>query len=101
MLWKRKCPGSIRTPKRLASMCGRSGIRRPLELPSVIHASTVAGDAVHNIRSALDYLVWDLVANAGVAKPGRHTNFPIFDKKEDFARTPCVSGPVASPPCMG
>lgn len=102
MLWKRKCPGFIRTPNRLASMCGRSGNSpSPGTSHLVIHASTVAGDAVHNIRSALDYQVWDLVVLAGVEQPGRHTNFPIFDKRKEFLDHALRGGGRNKPALLG
>lgn len=38
----------------------------------------VLGDFAHNVRSALDQLVWVLVQlNGGI--PGRHTYWPVFD----------------------
>ena len=49
----------------------------PGRLPIII------GDCLQNLRSALDYLVWELVL---VAKnePGRHNMFPICSTKEAF-----------------
>lgn len=47
----------------------------------------LVGDYVHNVRSALDHVVWQLViANRGA--PGRHTQFPIAltEKHWRFAR---------------
>lgn len=38
----------------------------------------IAGDAIHNLRCALDYLVWQLVEAAGNI-PTIHTSFPIFE----------------------
>lgn len=40
--------------------------------------SVIVGDVLHNLRSALDHLAWELVKRAG-GKPGRHTSFPICD----------------------
>jgi len=40
--------------------------------------SLIAGDALHNTRSALDHLAWQLVASTG-STPGPFTSFPIFD----------------------
>jgi hypothetical protein len=39
--------------------------------------SLVLGDALHNLRSALDLLAWQAVI-AGGATPGRRTAFPVF-----------------------
>jgi hypothetical protein len=45
--------------------------------------STIAGDAVHNLRSALDLLVWQLVL-ANQRTPGNHTMFPIARSANDY-----------------
>lgn len=38
--------------------------------------SAIAGDAIHNLRSALDHLVWELVTlNGGIGS--RSTAFPV------------------------
>jgi len=53
-------------------------------LPEAVYLS--AGDAVHNIRAALDYLAWQLVLVSGQT-PGKRTEFPIFlDKPKDRDR---------------
>jgi len=39
------------------------------------------GDCVHNMRSALDYLVWEL---SGADPSDRRSMFPIFDKRAKF-----------------
>jgi hypothetical protein len=50
--------------------------------------SVIVGDLIHNLRSALDHLAWQLVlANGG--KPTKTTQFPIFVREpvsEDDAR---------------
>jgi hypothetical protein len=43
--------------------------------------SVIVGDVLHNLRSGLDHLAWELVKRAG-GKPGRHTYFPICDSEE-------------------
>jgi hypothetical protein len=43
--------------------------------------SVIVGDVLHNLRSALDHLAWELVKRAG-GKPGRHTYFPICDTEK-------------------
>jgi hypothetical protein len=57
----------------------RAQFRSPIppELPAII------GDVLHNLRSALDHLVWQLVKAAG-NKPSRENSFPIFTKAKDF-----------------
>ena len=43
----------------------------------------IAGDAIHNIRSALDHLAWQLVLSTGNT-PGPSTSFPIFDSAAEY-----------------
>jgi hypothetical protein len=49
---------------------------RPLldELPP-LRLSIICGDAVHNLRTALDHLVWQLVLTEG-NEPGKLNSFP-------------------------
>lgn len=51
--------------------------------PIPLEFSTIGGDLVQNLRSALDYLVWQLVGLEG-GVPGRHTSFPILVCEADF-----------------
>ena len=44
--------------------------------PPPIEVGVIAGEYVHNVRSALDHLVWQLVLANG-AVPGKHNEFPI------------------------
>jgi hypothetical protein len=47
--------------------------------------SCVAGDIIHNVRSSLDHLVWDLViANKQI--PNRNNCFPITENEENFLK---------------
>lgn len=57
---------------------------RPLldEIPP-LRLSIICGDVVHNLRSALDHLVWQLVLAEG-NKPGKWTSFPIYSDPKDF-----------------
>lgn len=48
-----------------------------------IRFSTIAGDIIHNLRSALDHLVWQLVLRDG-HEPSRRNEFPICERKERF-----------------
>lgn len=44
----------------------------------------IAGDAIHNLRSALDHLAWQLaVIGDG---PDRFTQFPLFDDAHEYRR---------------
>ncbi|MGH8808338.1 MAG: hypothetical protein ACREX0_10710, partial [Noviherbaspirillum sp.] len=47
-----------------------------MERPVPLEWSAIVGDAVHNIRSALDLLAWQLVEASG-SQPSRDTCFPI------------------------
>jgi hypothetical protein len=47
--------------------------------------SAIVGDILHDCRSALDHLAWQLVIAAG-GKPGRHTWFPICDTLDQWRR---------------
>lgn len=45
--------------------------------------AVICGDAVHNLRSALDHLVWQLIiANGG--KPNQNAAFPIWGSESKF-----------------
>jgi hypothetical protein len=50
-----------------------NGVREPPPLA----LSVIVGDFIHNLRSALDHLAWQLVLFSGNA-PGDRTQFPIF-----------------------
>lgn len=58
----------------------RVGIRKFPLWPSI-----VSGDYVHNLRAALDHLVWQLV-KVSDAKPGPWNSFPIYGDKDNFIR---------------
>jgi len=45
----------------------------------------IIGDCLQNLRSSLDYLVWELVL-AAKNQPGKHNMFPICDSREFFER---------------
>jgi hypothetical protein len=47
----------------------------------------VLGDMVHNLRSALDHLVWQLVILNG-KKPRRQNQFPIIGTKNEYWEVP-------------
>ena len=49
----------------------------PDELPLIL------GDAIHNLRSALDHLTWDVVSPLNPPRPG-DVQFPFCRKKEGF-----------------
>lgn len=43
----------------------------------------ILGDVLHNLRSALDHLVWQVVLASG-NRPGQWNRFPLLKKPEDF-----------------
>jgi hypothetical protein len=55
-----------------------SGVK---EIPATI--SLMVGDAIHNLRSALDHLVYQLVL-ANLETPSRDTSFPIYDSASKY-----------------
>jgi hypothetical protein len=61
-------------------------------------ASFVAGEAIHSLRSALDYIAWQLaIAHKGrepTEKEAREISFPISNSPERFG-TPPVFGHIA------
>lgn len=58
---------------------------RPVIEKLPLRWSLICGDAIHNLRSALDHLVRELVL-AGDGKPGKWNSFPIYTDSEDFDR---------------
>jgi hypothetical protein len=45
----------------------------------------VVGEIAHNLRSALDHLLWEMVVlNTGSAPPGEESQFPIFRTKPGY-----------------
>jgi hypothetical protein len=57
-------------------------VKNPPEMPW-IPWSLMIGDCVHNLRSALDYLVWEL---AGADPKDIHTMFPIYTNPTKYAQ---------------
>lgn len=51
-------------------------------IPDII--PLIIGDAVHNLRSALDFLMWQLV-EAGGGVPDKTTYFPVADGPQQYA----------------
>lgn len=51
--------------------------------------SLTAGDAIHNLRSALDHLAWQLALKT-TNEPFRYTAFPISDAAERFSESPAL-----------
>jgi len=48
--------------------------------PPVGHAALVAGDAIHNLRSSLDVVVWDHTDTSGLTQAQKQQiGFPICD----------------------
>ncbi len=46
----------------------------------------IAGDAVQNLRSALDYMVYELIRHDVGREPSDHVCFPIFSDAEHYKR---------------
>lgn len=56
---------------------GEYGLRIEMNTPLPLAWSVIVGDYIHNLRSALDHLAWQLVLVSG-GKPSERTQFPIF-----------------------
>jgi len=52
--------------------------------PPLEDLALIFSDILGNLRSTLDYLVWQLVLTGG-RKPGRQTAFPIIKRENDWA----------------
>jgi hypothetical protein len=53
--------------------------------PETTHLPMVIGDVIHNLRSALDHLVWDLIRVSTKKNPRGKPQFPICTDPTDFA----------------
>ncbi len=53
--------------------------------PDLLGWGIILGDAVHNLRAALDHVAWQLAAS--LTRPPDHTEFPIFHDSELFHAT--------------
>ena len=72
-------PASSSTPRRAGTRsAGASTSEPPLEELALIFS-----DILGNLRSTLDYLVWQLVLLGG-RKPGRQTAFPVVKREKDW-----------------
>jgi hypothetical protein len=58
-------------------------VRTEYDRPLPNETATIIGDAVHNLRSALDHLACDMVRQSG-EKPDRNHGFPIYGDKAGF-----------------
>lgn len=58
-------------------------IGSPLPLIPDTRLAAIAGDIFHNLRSALDHMVWQLVLRDG-HEPSRENQFPIYESKDSF-----------------
>jgi len=54
-----------------------------LREPPLQRLALVFGDMISNLRTTLDYLVWQLVLAAG-NRPGRRTSFPVVRRAKDW-----------------
>jgi hypothetical protein len=64
---------------------GEATVRAYFKTPHPIHdLGTLIGECVHNLRSALDQLAWQLAIVAGNDPPPKTTEFPIFLDREKF-----------------
>jgi hypothetical protein len=59
-------------------------IRRVDPVPDAL--GLIAGDVIHNLRSALDHLVWQLVIANGKKPDDMRTEFPVWSKEAGFKK---------------
>jgi hypothetical protein len=52
----------------------------------IIHISIIAGEVVHQLRSALDHAIWQLVREGGGQPKEGFTGFPIFWDETDYKK---------------
>jgi hypothetical protein len=58
---------------------GERGIRLSgFVLPPPLRVFTIVGDILHELRSSLDWLVWQLVEENGAGEPGDNTGWPVL-----------------------
>lgn len=57
---------------------------RVVQEPPLEDLALIFGDILGNLRTTLDYLVWQLVLLGG-RRPGRQTAFPIVKREQDWA----------------
>lgn len=73
----------------------------PVQIDASTHTTLVAGDAVHNIRAALDYAVCEVSAAARSSEPTQRNAFPIHDEEERFERSVRDVKPAERSPLFG
>jgi hypothetical protein len=56
--------------------------------PVPLRLGVILGDLVHNLRSALDHLVWQAVIREGAMPPDKRHQMPICDTETDVAAHP-------------
>lgn len=55
--------------------------------PPLHEAAVLVGDALHNLRSSLDGLIWNLVsANQTAVQNPRHLYFPVVEKRSEWSK---------------
>ncbi|MBA5865836.1 MAG: hypothetical protein GDA67_03955 [Nitrospira sp. CR1.3] len=71
--------GAKRAPDTRRLIYSVAGVR-----PTPLRISAVLGDAIHNLRSALDHLAYQLVWVGSGKKPSSHVYFPIADDRARY-----------------
>lgn len=61
--------------------------------PPPLRLSILLGDLLHNLRSSLDHIAWQLVLDNG-GTPGKSTSFPILPKKK--SSPPKIAGGISA-----
>jgi hypothetical protein len=63
---------------------GQNQVRLSIKAPVSARAALIAADVIHNLRQALDHLVWQLALLTN-PRPDIHVEFPIFISRDDGA----------------
>ena len=69
--------------------------------PELSRLSLLIGDGVHNLRAALDHMIWQLVITNGQS-PTKRNEFPIFDSETGYMKgnRPKLNGISENAKCL-
>lgn len=87
-------PTELETEANLRTRIGTTKVRIKKPVPPMIGA--IVGDILHNLRSALDTLIYDVSRNHSDFQPNS-TSFPIYGNRSGFERKAFTNGLRFSP----
>lgn len=71
-------------PRHVNTETGKFWYEFRLKTPVPIEWSVIVGEMVHNLRSALDHLVWQMIVRDTGSNPSHLSQFPIFHARSDY-----------------